>query len=139
MHISPQPPQSFHLLFSSQNSLFSYNMTNLGRNPSLDTPPDFQSVGYTLICQALIAQNPGDENGLDNEGTARQLLDAWEEERQTRQAAWDETAAEEERERAEAEVERLWEEDKMRKAEEKKRRTKFPTLILGICQGHSAT
>ena len=77
-------------------------MANPSRNPSLDVPPDFQTVGYTLICQALIAQNPGDENDLDDEGAARQLLDAWEEERQTRQAAWDEAATEEERERAEA-------------------------------------
>ena len=129
--ISPRPPQSFRLSFSSQNSLFSHNMTNRGRNPSLDAPPDFQSAGYTLIRQALIAQKPGDENDLDDEGAARQLLDAWEEERQTRQAAWDEAAAEGERERAEAEAERLREEDEMRKGEEKKRKTKFPTLILG--------
>ena len=106
-------------------------MATRDRNPSLDIPPDFLTAGYTLICQALIAQNQGGENELDDEGAARQLLDAWEEDRQTRQAAWDEAAAEEERERVEAEAERLQEEDEARKAEEKKRRFKFPTLILG--------
>ena len=106
-------------------------MATHDRNPSLDIPPDFLTAGYTLICQALIAQNQGGENELDDEGAARQLLDAWEEDRQTRQAAWDEAAAEEERERVEAEAERLQEEDEARKAEEKKRRFKFPTLILG--------
>jgi len=107
-------------------------MVTLDKNPNLDTPPNFQAAEYNLIRRALIAQNQTDGTELDDEGAARLLLDAWEEERQVRQTAWDEAGAAEERERAEAEAERLREEDEARKTEEQKKGTKFPTLTPGL-------
>ena len=107
-------------------------MTTLDQNPSSETPPNFQAAGYAIIRRALITQNQADGTELDDEGAAKLLLDAWEEDRQVRQVAWEEAAAAEEREREDADAERLREEDEARKADEKKRKTKFPTLVPGL-------
>ena len=107
-------------------------MSNPDNNPCLETPPNFQAAGYAPICQALIAQNQVDGAVQNDEWAAKQLLDAWEEDRQTRQTAWDEAVAQEERERAEVDTERLREEEEVRKAEEKKRKAKFPPIIRGM-------
>ena len=107
-------------------------MIALETNPSLETPPNFQALGFTPIRQALMAQNQDDGAELDDEGATQQLLDTWEAERKTRQEAWEEAVAEEARERAEAEAERLQEEEETRKTDEKKRKTKFPPIVLGM-------
>ena len=107
-------------------------MVTISKNPNLDTPPNFQAAEYNLIRRALITQNQANGIVTDEEGAAKLLLDAWEEERQVRQTAWDEASAAEERERAEAEAERLREEDEARKAEEQKKGAKFPTLVPGL-------
>jgi len=86
-------------------------MVTIDKNPNRDTPPNFQAAEYNLIRRALITQNQTDGIEIDDEGMAKLLLDAWEEERQVRQTAWDKAGAAEERERAEAEAERLREED----------------------------
>ena len=79
----------------------------------------------------MIAQNQADDIQPDDEWVAKQLLDAWEADRQTRQAMWDEAAAQEERERAEREAERLREEEEVRTTEEKKKNVKFPPIARG--------
>ena len=107
-------------------------MTTPNGNPSSETPPDFRAAGFAPIRRALITQNQTDGNELDDEGAAKQLLDVWEDDRQSRQMAWEEAAAEVERERAEAEAERSREEEETRKAEEKKKKTKFPPLVPGL-------
>ena len=106
-------------------------MANLGRDPRLEPPPNFQTDGYATIRQNLIAQNQTDDMELDDEWAVKQLLDAWEVDRQARQAVWDEAVAREEQERTDAEAERLREEDETRKAEEKKRKAKFPPIKPG--------
>ena len=107
-------------------------MATADRDPSSETPPNFQAAAYALIRRALIDQHQRDGTELDDEGAAKQLLDTWEEERQVRQRAWEEAAAEKEREREEAEAERLREESEARKAEEKKKKVKFPPLVPGL-------
>ena len=97
-------------------------MTNQEMNPHIETPPNFNTPGYALIRQALIAQNQDDEVEQDDDWAAKQLLDAWEADRQARQVVWDEAAAQEERERVETEAERLREDKEARTAEEKKRK-----------------
>ena len=69
--------------------------------------------------------------GQNEEWAANQFLDAWEEDRQVRQAAWDEVVAQEERESEEIEAERIREEEEARKAEEKKK-VKFPPIAGGM-------
>ena len=101
-------------------------------NPGLETPPNFQALGYAPIRLALIARSRDDDAELDDEGAAQQLLDAWEAERKNRQDAWEEVIAIEARERAEAETERLQEEEEARKTDEKKRKTKFPPIVPGM-------
>ena len=107
-------------------------MEVLNGNPRLESPPNFQAPGYAIIRQALVDRNQREGTELNDEGAAKQLLDAWEDDRRTRQAAWDEATAEEERTRAEIEAERLREEEESRNAEEKKKKTKFPTLVPGL-------
>ena len=107
-------------------------MANQQINPHLETPPNFSTPGYALIRQALIAQNQDNEEIQDDEWAAKQLLDAWETDRQVRQATWDEAVAQEERERAETEAERLREDEEVRTAEEKKKKAKFPPIIRGM-------
>ena len=106
-------------------------MADLSRDPRLEPPPNFQTDGYATIRQNLIAQNQTDDTELDDEWAAKQLLNAWEVDRQARQVAWDEAIAREEHERTEAEAERLREDNEMRKAEEKKRKAKFPPIKPG--------
>lgn len=107
-------------------------VTNNNRNPNLEIPPDFRAPGYAPIRLALITQHQDDENPLDEDGAAQQLLDAWEAERQDRQATWDERVAEEERTREETEAENRREEEEARRQEEKKKKSKFPPLVLGV-------
>ena len=106
-------------------------MTDLGRDPRLEQPPNFQTEGYAAIRQSLIAQNQTDDTELDDEWAVKQLLDAWEVDRQARQAAWDESFTREEQGRTEAEAARSREEDETRKAEERKRKAKFPPITPG--------
>ena len=128
--LSPLPLQSFCLLSPVQTHFPQPPQhDNPHGNPSLETPPNFRAAGFAPIRRALIIQNQTDGNELDNESAAKQLLDVWEDNRQSRQMAWEEAAAEVERERAEAEAEKLREEDETRKAEKK---TKFPPLVPGM-------
>lgn len=106
-------------------------MANSEREPRSELPPNFQTAGYAAIRQALITQHQTEERVLDDEWAASQLLNAWEEDIQTRQAAWEEAAAQEDRERAEAEAERLREEGEARKAEDKKKKARFPPIAPG--------
>jgi len=107
-------------------------MATTDRNPNSETPPNFQVAAYADIRQIIIAKSRTDGAELDDEGAAGQLLEAWEQDRANRQAAWEEAVAAEERERGEAEAERLQEEEELRKAEEKKKRIKFPTIAPGL-------
>ena len=105
-HHNLHNPSAFHPPVKTLYFLTTtYNMSTRDQNPSLETPPDFRTPGYTLIHQALIAQDQGNGNNLDDNSAAKQLLDAWEEERWTRQATWDKATAEEERERTALEAE----------------------------------
>ena len=61
-------------------------MANLGQDPRLEPPPNFQTDRYATICQNLIAQNQADDTELDDEWAVKQLLDTWEVDRQARQA-----------------------------------------------------
>jgi hypothetical protein len=106
-------------------------MTDSERDPRLETPPNFQTEGYAAIRQALITQNQTEERVLDDEWAANQLLNAWEADRQARRTAWEELVEQEDRERADAEAERLQEESEMRKAEDKKKKAKFPPIAPG--------
>ena len=78
------------------------------------------------IRRVLITQNQTDGNELDDEGAAKQLLDVWEDDRQSRQMAWEEAAVEAERERAKAEAEN----HERRRREKQRRRRKRPSSHL---------
>jgi len=122
------PSYIFYLKFIPHT----HDMATPNGNPSLETPPSFQSAAFTQIRQGIIAQGQAAGIEIDDEGAANQLLEAWETDRAGRQVTWNEAVETEERERAEAEAERSREENKLKKAEEKKKKRRFPTLTPGL-------